>query len=73
MDTIAIKTAPPHAPLQQQQHHQHIKQQQLPTSSLSLSKSNINCSNSNFYGIGNTEFYPKSKNIGAFFQICKVK
>lgn len=80
MDTVAIKTAPPHAPLQQQQPHSHLsnqntKQPHYPILSSNLTKSNSNCSSisiSNFHGIGNTDFYPKSKNVGAFFQICKV-
>ncbi|XP_037932214.1 uncharacterized protein LOC119667007 [Teleopsis dalmanni] len=57
MDTVAIKTAPPHAPLSSTQHQQQQQQQQQ-----QQHKSLKNAA---------AEHYPKTS-IGAFFQTCKV-
>lgn len=57
MDTVAIKTAPPHAPLAATQQQNAIQQQQqtLPAKSPK----------------NNADFYTKTS-VGAFFQTCKV-
>ncbi|TDG40863.1 hypothetical protein AWZ03_012712, partial [Drosophila navojoa] len=65
MDTVAIKTAPPHAPLaattaQQQQQQLH---RQTANSPATIGDSVYNNNNNNSNG--------NSNSIGAFFQTCK--
>ncbi|XP_053949044.1 uncharacterized protein LOC128857349 isoform X2 [Anastrepha ludens] len=61
MDTVAIKTAPPHAPLATTQQQNAIQQQQQQSQQPLSAKAPKN----------NADFYTKTS-VGAFFQTCKV-
>lgn len=66
MDTVAIKTAPPHAPLASSMQQKHLKHNTSHAITTTTTANNNNNSSTDCLKLS------KTKNIGAFFQTCKV-
>ncbi|TMW46092.1 hypothetical protein DOY81_008829 [Sarcophaga bullata] len=76
MDTVAIKTAPPHAPLASSLQQKHLKHNtnhaNATANTTTTTTTTSNSSNSNSSNSNDCLKLSKTKNIGAFFQTCKV-
>ena len=74
MDTVAIKTAPPHAPLASSLQQKHLKHNSshANATTTTTTTTNANSSNGNSSNSNDCLKLAKTKNIGAFFQTCKV-